>query len=347
MRNRALLGLGLTLNIFSLPSQAANDLNECIGIAADPVRLACYDKLAKAALPEKAVVILDSSPSAPAMLPVVVPITPPPSPVSALSERWELEPQSQAGVFQIRAHNPTYIMPLFVTSNVNRMPTSPATGRSATQDGKQKASELKFQISFKTKLMENLFDGRSDLWFGYTQQSYLQMYNAETSRDFRETNYEPELILTTKTDYNLLGWRGRFVNLGWLHQSNGRDEPLSRSWNRVYAQAGLERGDWALLVKPWWRVPEGGNDDNPDIKKYMGQGDVTVMWKRDGHVVSVLGRKSFSNDGKGAIQADWAFPLVRHLKGYMQVFSGYGESLIDYNFKQTTFGIGVALTDGL
>lgn len=330
-----------------MQAAAAQNFKECLGIQADPVRLACYDKLAKEALPEKTVIITDAAPSAAPALPVVVTNAPPPSPVSALSERWELDPQSKAGVFQFRAHNATYILPVSSSSSVNSQPYSPSPGHTLAQGRSQQATEVKFQISFKTKLMEDLFDGRSDLWFGYTQQSWWQLYNSQASANFRETNYEPELILTTRTDYDLLGWRGRMVNFGFLHQSNGRDLPLSRSWNRVYAQAGLERGDWVLLVRPWYRVPESSSsDDNPDITKYMGHGDLIGMWKRDGHIVTLLSRYN-TGSGKGAAQADWAFPISRQLKGHLQLFSGYGDSLIDYNHNQTRVGFGVSLSEGL
>ena len=51
--------------------------------------------------------------------------------------------------------------------------------------------------------------------------------------------------------------------------------------------------------------------------------------------------------GKGSVQAGWfSPPLLGPLRGYVQVFSGYGESLIDYNWNQTTIGAGVALNDG-
>lgn len=326
---------------------SASAFEECQGIKADPVRLACYDRLAMEAAPASTVVILDQDQKAPPRLPVVIQRPPPASPVSALSELWELDPESQAGTFLFRAHNPTYILPVYATTDVNERPSSPAPGHTPAQDSKQQPGEVKFQLSFKTKLMEDLFDGRSDLWFGYTQQSWWQLYNKDNSAAFRETNYAPELILTTRVNYDILGWKARMINLGFLHQSNGRDLPLSRSWNRVYAQAGLEKGDWVMLLRPWWRVPEkSGSDDNPDINRYMGYGDAVLAWKRSGHVVSLTGRYN-ANSGKGAAQADWSFPISRQLKGYMQLFSGYGDSLIDYNHRQTTLGIGVSLSEGL
>ncbi len=47
------------------------------------------------------------------------------------------------------------------------------------------------------------------------------------------------------------GLRGRFVNVGFAHESNGRSEPLSRSWNRVVANLGFERGGFSFILKDW------------------------------------------------------------------------------------------------
>ena len=186
-----------------------------------------------------------------------------------------------------------------------------------------------------------------DLWFAYTQQSNWQTYNTHHSEHFRETDYMPELILTLPIRYDLLGLTGRFVNLGLLHQSNGRDNPESRAWNRVYAQLGFERGDFALLVRPWYRLKENEkDDDNPDINRYMGYGDVTAIYKWGRQDFSLLGRYNNAT-GKGAAQGTWSFPIQGNLKGYVKVFSGYGESLIDYNWNQTTIGVGFALVNWL
>ena len=184
-----------------------------------------------------------------------------------------------------------------------------------------------------------------DFWFGYTQQSNWQPYNGNdaVSAAFRETDYEPEAFLTLRTNIKVMGWRWRMLSLGFVHQSNGRELPLSRSWNRLYAQFGLERKNAALIVRPWIKQPEKTEqDDNPDIRQYMGSGDARLTYINEGHVYSILGRYSFSGQ-RGALQLDWAFPISGAFKGYVQIFSGYGESLIDYNPTQTVLGVGVLL----
>jgi phospholipase A1/A2 len=211
-------------------------------------------------------------------------------------------------------------------------------------------NEMKFQVSVKAALVRDLPLVGGDLWFAYTQQSNWQVWNAAISRPFRETNYEPEFMLAYQLNRKLAGaWTLRQLTWSLNHQSNGRGEPLSRSWNRIYAQLEFDRGkNLEVLVRPWWRIPEGhSGDDNPAIEHYMGHGDVVVNYKAPTWNASLLLRNNLErNHNRGAAQLDVAFPCARLgdfiLK--MQIFSGYGESLIDYNHRQTTIGLGVEAT---
>ena len=267
---------------------------------------------------------------------------------SLLDSRWELARDSKLGTFNMRAYKPVYLLPAFWSSSPNTRPTSSADGQELQMDGVDDV-ETKFQISFKTKAVENLFGDNGDIWMGYTQSSRWQVYNSDNSRPFRETNYEPEVLLVFRNSYSIGGWKGRMAAVGINHQSNGRDNPLSRSWNRLVFNIGMDRDGWALNLRPWIRVPErNASDDNPDIDDYMGRGDATLVrvWP-NGHQVSLMLRHSLraGDQSHGAVQFDWAFPLHDTFRGHLQVFDGYGESMVDYNHRATYIGLGISLME--
>lgn len=264
-----------------------------------------------------------------------------------LDSRWELARDSKLGNFNLRAYKPVYLLPAVWNSSPNRHPTSSDPNVPA-QPVSLKSVEAKFQVSFKTKALENLIGSNGDLWMGYTQTSHWQVYQGDDSRPFRESNYEPEVMLVFRNNYGLPGgWRGRMLGIGMNHQSNGRADPLSRSWNRVMLNIGMDREDWALTVRPWWRLSDGSDDDNPGIGNYMGRADATLVHVRDGHEFALMARHSLrtGGDSRGALQFDWGFPLTRTLRGHVQVFDGYGESLIDYNHRSTQVGLGISLLE--
>lgn len=266
---------------------------------------------------------------------------------SLLDSRWELAQGSKLGVFNLRAYKPVYLLPVFWSNDPNELPSSPSAGNTVTRPQPLDNIEAKFQISFKTKAVENLFGDNGDIWMAYTQSSRWQVYNGEQSRPFRESNYEPEVMLVFRNNYQIAGWHGRMLGIGVNHQSNGREDPFSRSWNRVILNVGLDRDNWAVMLRPWWHISDGSDSDNPDIEDYIGRGDMTIVHTRGRHQFSLMLRHTLrtGEDSRGAARFDWGFPINNTLRGHLQVFSGYGESLIDYNHRATYIGLGISLLE--
>lgn len=327
-----------------MPAMAAT-LSDCRSLTDGGERLACYDSLPDVREPA----VADATAGIPVSKQADAPGIKADSDEagSILGKAWELDAGQRGHLLRIRPYKPVYLLPLFHTSSRNTRPSSPAANHSVSDSVDLGDTEAKLQISLKTKIAEDVFGDNGDLWFGYTQTSRWQVYNDGLSRPFRETNHEPELMLGWRTEYDFLGWRGRIANLSLNHQSNGRSLPLSRSWNRLMASTSLERGDWTMTVRPWWRIPEhSSDDDNPDISNYLGRADFQLVRNAGGHQLSVLLRHNLRlHNSRGAVQLDYAFPIAGELRGHLQWFSGYGESLIDYNHRANYIGVGVSLVE--
>ena len=266
-----------------------------------------------------------------------------------LSRMYDLD-ENSVSVFTLREHHPMYLIPAWYNSSPNYVPQSPSRGSTnAEKFSEQKRLEAKMQVSFKTKLMEDLFKTRADVWFGYTQKSDWQVWNqGNRSAPFRNSSYSPEVFITQPVKADLpAGGKLRMLGAGFIHESNGQSRPESRSWNRLYGMAGMEWGKLTVLPRVWIRAFDGrsDDDDNPDIMDYMGYGDVKLQYRlNDKRTVSTTMRWN-PKTGKGAVEADYTFPLRGKMKAYVRGFHGYGESLIDYNHKQTGVGVGVMFND--
>lgn len=215
---------------------------------------------------------------------------------------------------------------------------------SGLSDGLNHA-EAKYQISLMFPLWRGIFGSRTALSSSYTQLALWQLGNNEISAPFRETNYEPQLFLVLLPQRQWAGWSFDWLEVGINHQSNGRSEPLSRSWNRIYANLSLERNRWVINFKPWYRIPESsGSDDNPDITDYLGHYRLSLAYRAHDQVLTAMTRYNW-NTHRGSLELGWSYPLTQRVRFYAQFYSGYGDTLIDYNHNQNRVGIGLMLND--
>ncbi|WP_051285463.1 phospholipase A [Aequorivita capsosiphonis] len=267
-----------------------------------------------------------------------------------LPEKWQLDSTSLSKEveFKILPYKPVYILFANYSTNVNKQPVSGNPKNVVPVSIPYNPVELVFQLSFKTKILHNVLGDKlgGDVWGAYSQSSRWQLYNNTLSRPFRETNYQPEAFIIFGTPYRIGNFKGVFAGVGVDHQSNGRSNPLSRSWNRVMFRFGWEVNKLQIVLKPWIRLPEDDNkDDNPDIQDYIGRAELTFSYDLGNHNFELATRHSLRDGSKnrGSARLDYSYRFFKNLKFHAQVFTGYGESLIDYNHNQTTFGVGLSL----
>lgn len=267
-----------------------------------------------------------------------------------MSKVWELGPDDKRGTFVVRTYLPNFLLPAHYTSHINQSPSSPTQPAGASHLN-YKNIEAKLQISLRAKMAQDLLLPGADLWFAYTQRSLWQVWDQKDSSPFRSTDYQPEAIYVIPVPGKLgelpSGWNFRMIQLGLAHQSNGQSDPLSRSWNRVYLSAGFEHGDVGLTIRANHRLPEPDDDQNPDLTKFVGPGEITMNWFPGPSTLSMTWRTDLKRLERGSLQFDLTHPVFSDkptgLRWYAQFFHGYGETLLDYNHRQSRLGVGLSL----
>ena len=326
----------------------------------DAERLKCYDRLAAPASAltpavRKNIVPDENSQVSPTPATSAVAVSHGPE-RSYLTKAWNLDNLSNLDSSELDRLQPYRQNYLLVNwgSNPNRQPISPLIDHNASAPRDMDAAEVKFQLSFKADIgdqrnIDFLGIKTFRLWGAYTQQSYWQAFNFRNSSPFRETIYEPELIATLGTGH-VSGLK--LINFGWVHQSNGRPMPESRGWYRFYLLGGWEWNDMtSIMLRGWWRVPENPlKDDNPDIIDYLGRGDLVIRWEprdKKQSIAMLLRNNLHRTSNRGYMQVDWATPVKvgSAARMHIQMSSGYGESLIDYNHRQNTIGLGISFRE--
>ncbi len=335
-------------SIVFVTSAAAQDATRCAAEPDPAKRLACYDRLFR---PDPDAT---AAPPAQASAPITQPVTPPPdagATGSVMSKLWELDEADKRRKFVVRTYLPNALLPLHYTTQLNRAPQSPTRAALAPNE-RYRSVEAKLQVSLRAKAASDVLLPGADLWLAYTQRSLWQLWNAQESAPFRSTDYQPEAIYVVPVPPESralpFGWQWRMVQAGIVHQSNGQPVPQSRSWNHAYFGAGFERDEFGLQWRLRKRIPESSADnDNPDLTDYIGRGEFLATWLPGAATAALTWRTNLRSLSRGSLQFDWTYPVyaseLAGLRWYVQLFHGYGETLLDYNHRQTTLGLGLSL----
>lgn len=204
--------------------------------------------------------------------------------------------------------------------------------------------DIKFQLGMKFSLFPQIegLSSLAPLKFGYSQRSWWDI--AEPSAPFKEHNYNPEVFwdftenLAKPSSYTRLHI---FDTVGFEHQSNGRDGPESRSWDRAYATRHLRLSEvWSWTFKYWQIINRG--ESNRDIEGYLGSAEITTHFDLNNwlqvNLKTLLGRES----DKLSYQVDLIVPMSQWVNSrfYLSYYNGFGEALINYNQKSTSLRAG-------
>lgn len=214
-------------------------------------------------------------------------------------------------------------------------------------------TKARFQFSFKYRI----FDDDSDIvkdynWlknmhFAYTQTSLWNL--SADSAPFEDSSYRPSLFWDIFTEKN--GFWPSLIRTGIEHESNGRDEEASRSIDTLFfwpfwGGTWHER-DWLIAPKAYAYTSRG--EYNKNIDDYRGYVDLYIRYGRENDwLLSTTLRHAEKN--RNMVQVDASFPVRKNIFSrtggyiYIQLFHGYGESLLSYDEKQDLqFRIGFAI----
>jgi len=212
--------------------------------------------------------------------------------------------------------------------------------------------EAELQVSLKLKVGKNLFGLNEKYYVSYTHRAYWQIY--VQSSPFRESLYNPEGFVIFPITDNKSIFHMRSFKVAIAHMSNGQPNTtnalftngfnLSKSINYFYYTLRLQHK--MLLTDITLLTPFPGSDnlsDNPDLMKYLGYNKIKFTYFYKKHMMSLMLRGNIGSL-RGAVEMTYSHPLKQHTYFYAKFFSGYVESLIDYNKNITKFSIGFSFS---
>lgn len=225
-----------------------------------------------------------------------------------------------------------------------------------------KKIEAEMQVSLKINIGHNLFGLNESYNLSYSHKAFWQIYT--TSSPFREINYNPEFFVTFPIEDDSIVHL-RSLKFALAHISNGQGniekatipedlktieevapylQNRSRSVNYIYTTLMMQHKNILGSVRVW--IPYFGEDlsDNPDLIKYYGFTRFKLSYFYGKHLATATLGGNFLN-GKNSLTVTYSYPIYNNeVYFYSKFFTGYGESMIDYNNYVTKLSLGFSFS---
>ncbi|MCD7972178.1 MAG: phospholipase A [Candidatus Azobacteroides sp.] len=215
------------------------------------------------------------------------------------------------------------------------------TGISLNHPIKRNTADALFQISIRHRATKSHLPFNSFLFITYTQKSFWNIY--EESMPFYDTNYNPGIGVGKYLIHNNILRGAAFIQIE--HESNGRDELDSRSWNMISFSSKYFFNPYINFgLRAWIPIVDGGNNRN--LVSYKGLGTISIDCMTTDRKWWITGelnpRKGWGNINT-MVTAGFKASRNSNQYFYARFYNGKGDCLLDYDKYKINIQFGLCI----
>ena len=130
------------------------------------------------------------------------------------------------------------------------------------------------------------------------------------------------------------------------HESNGRDNDNSRSWNKISLCGSIYISPQFMIHAKYW-IPIVDGQHNRDILRYCGifQNGLQVMSndKKYGMAITLVKRQGWNLNFNTIVELNYRLFKKDNQYMFLQYYNGYGDNLLDYNKFHSRLRFGIVI----
>lgn len=203
-------------------------------------------------------------------------------------------------------------------------------------------SDVKFQVSISQRLTKSTLPFNTYLFLFYNQKVFWNVF--ENSMPVHDFNFNPGIGVS-----KLLIAKDRVIGKASLlieHESNGRDNDNSRSWNKISLCGSIYISPQFMIHAKYW-IPIVDGQHNRDILRYCGifQNGLQVMSndKKYGMAITLVKRQGWNLNFNTIVELNYRLFKKDNQYIFLQYYNGYGDNLLDYNKFHSRLRFGIVI----